>query len=67
MTEHAFEYIRKTYGVPARKGGIVIYSGGEKPRNGLIVGAEGQYLLVKLGSDKGTYRLHPTWKVEYVQ
>lgn len=62
-------YVRSYYGVPAHKGGrIRFHYNGE---DGTIVGFDGQYLVVAWDSSAGeaakaASRLHPTWKVEYL-
>ena len=59
-------YIRRYYGVPAKRGGRVKYTGGKSPRYGTIKSASGPHLRILLDGDKyaGTY--HPTWELEYV-
>lgn len=62
----SLEYIRKTYGVSAKRKGEVRYSGELVPKLGTIVGSNGQYLRVRFVGEKHTRLLHPTWKVEYL-
>lgn len=60
-------YIRRTYGVPAKRGGRVRYTGGLKgPRFGTIRSARGGYLRIQLDGDKWTGNYHPTWELEYL-
>lgn len=63
----SMEYIRKTYNVPAKRGGRILYTGdkGEK-RYGTIVGAIGQYLSIRLDGEKVPQYYHPTWELTYV-
>jgi hypothetical protein len=73
--EDALAYIRRTYGVPARIGVRVRYTGDPsvRPMDGTIAGAKGQYLLVDMdpywpveGASPTLFILHPTWDVEYL-
>ena len=65
LLEHNLEYIRTTYGVPARIGGRITYTGGSPtPQKGTILGAENGKLRIKLdGSISGVF--HPTWMLTY--
>lgn len=67
VTEQAFEYIRKTYGVPARKGVRVRYLGGPAPAEGTITGAAGGYIRVRLDGDRLARVFHPTWMLNYLE
>ena len=62
------EYIRKTYGVPAQKGGEILFRKCEhtQPRRGKIIGSKGQYLRVLFKGNLGVFILHPTWMIEYL-
>ena len=64
----SMEYIRKTYGVPAKRGGNILFRKciHDLPAKGVIVGARGQYLRVRFVGNLGIYSLHPTWMVEYL-
>lgn len=58
----SMEYIRTHYGVPAKKGmRVVVY---DKP--GVITGASGLYLRVKLDGAKHSDIYHPTDRVGYL-
>lgn len=60
-------YIRRYYGVPAKRGGRVRYTGGVKGvRLGTIQSACGAYLSILLDGDKNPGLFHPTWKLEYL-
>lgn len=67
----SLSYIRKTYGVPAKRGAQITYSGGSGlPVKGIITSARGAILRVRLEDGKGAFRkqtvsLHPTWRVDY--
>lgn len=62
----SIEYIRNTYGVDARRGGRVIYSGGPQPTQGTITGTDGAHLLIRLDGREHSDPFHPTWKLEYL-
>lgn len=55
------EYIRKTYGVPAKRGMKVIADGKE----GIITGVSGAYLLIKVDGARFSRPYHPTWHMKY--
>lgn len=55
------DYIRDYYGVPAKKGGRVKAYG--KP--GVITGARGPHLRIKLDGEKYSASYHPTEGIEY--
>lgn len=59
----SFKYIVDTYQVPATKGRRVEVD--SKP--GIIVGADGQYIVVNFDDKKPNQRAncHPTWRVTY--
>ena len=67
-------WIRKTYGVPAKRGGVVEYRGevvnvGERATGacevGVIVSASGKYLRIRFGGEKNPGLYHPTWRMAY--
>jgi hypothetical protein len=60
------KYVRKAYGVPARRGGRVEYTGEGKPELGTIRSASGGHLNIQLDGVKHTLPLHPTWKLRYL-
>lgn len=59
--------IREYYGVPAKRGVRIVYSGYGSVAVGTIVGARGYYLRVRF-DDVPTQiaTLHPTWEIEYL-
>lgn len=59
-------YVRKAYGVPARRGGRVEYTGDGKPKLGTIKSASGGHLNIQLDGVKNTVPFHPTWKLRYL-
>lgn len=62
-------YIRQTYGVPAKRGGRVKYTGsvGGHVQFGTIKSASGGYLVILLDGAKRSGNFHPTWKLEYLK
>jgi hypothetical protein len=56
------EYIRKTYKVPAKRGGRVTVHNGKK---GTIRSAFSGWIRVQLDGEKFTRNYHPTWKIVY--
>jgi hypothetical protein len=66
----SMRYIRDYYGVPAKLGGRIRWSGATDSgyELGTIVAARDQYLLVRFDKEPSVLlTLHPTWKVEYLQ
>jgi hypothetical protein len=61
-------YIRGAYGVPARRGARIRYTGETPAVLGTVVAARGQYLRVRLDceSPRPIVTLHPTWEVEFL-
>ena len=62
----SMEWVRKNYGVPAKRGGRVEYTGCGKTELGTIRSANGAYLMIQLDGVKHTMPFHPTWKLRYV-
>ncbi len=58
----SLEYINEHYGVTAYKGQRVIYTGDGNPTSGVIIGARGSYLKIKM-DDGMTGFYHPTWEL----
>lgn len=68
----SMEYIRRTYGVPAKRGGRVVYTDANgRAWPGVITAARSGRLLVRLDdnlhSSRARAKLHPTWQVEYLK
>ena len=63
----SMEYIRKTYGVPAKRGGRIEFTDlyGAKWR-GVIRSASDARLIVRLDGLRINSILHPTWNVQYL-
>jgi hypothetical protein len=55
------EYVRRFYGVPAKRGQRVTVEG----RPGIVASFPGQYIGVRFDGEKSTTRCHPTWEVDY--
>jgi len=62
----SIEWIRKNYGVPAKRGMRVEYTGDGKPELGTICGARGAHLSIRMDSVKHAMPFHPTWKLRYL-
>lgn len=60
------DYIRADYGVPAKRGARVKYTGGVDAALGTITGSLGHYLRIRLDGSKRSNLYHPTWEIEYV-
>lgn len=62
----SMDYIRHSYGVPAKRGGRVTWwatLGAQAV--GTIVGTRGHYLRVRFDGEKRARTLHPTWRIGY--
>ena len=67
----SIDYIRRTYGINCKCGQRVRYSPpGKAPREGKIIGARGECLLIKLdplpGMIRKTSPFHPTWCLTFL-
>jgi hypothetical protein len=63
----SMDYIRRTYGVPAKRGGRVRYTGSKHADQlGTIVASRGCYLRIRLDGKKHAGNYHPTWALEYL-
>jgi hypothetical protein len=62
----SMQWVRDSYGVPAKRGGRVRYTGEKVPRLGTITGTRGPYLRIRLDGDKRSMPFHPTWELEYL-
>lgn len=60
------EYVRNRYGVPARRGGRVEYTGCGKKELGAIRSASDGRLNIQLDGIKHTMPFHPTWELRYL-
>ena len=63
----SMKYIRRTYGVPARRGGRVEYLASDGERMfGTITGSRGGNLRVRLDVADHSMCFHPTWALRYL-
>lgn len=63
----SLDYIRKTYSVPAKRGGRVEYTGADAPSQyGTIKSASGPHLMILLDGSKHAMPFHPTWGLRYL-
>lgn len=62
----SLDYIRTTYGVPAKSGARVVYTGNGVEECGTITGAKGAHLLIRLDDETHIGRFHPTWELRYL-
>jgi len=66
------QYIRKTYGVPAKRGGRVAYidnnpnGDGDIKIMGTITGSRDAHLRIRLDGDRFSRNYHPTYNIEYL-
>jgi hypothetical protein len=60
------QWIRDTYGVPAKRGGRVEYTGTNPPAHGTIVGTGYGHLRVRLDGQAVARLFHPTWRLRYL-
>lgn len=60
------DYVRRIYGVPAKRGGRVTYTGAVdgRPLRGTITSADHR-LRVRLDGDNHSSSFHPTWELTY--
>lgn len=59
-------WIRGRYGVPAKRGGRVLYTGCGRVAYGTIKSAKGGRLVILLDGDKHSAPFHPTWELSYI-
>lgn len=62
----SMDYIRRIYGVPAKRGGRVSYTAGKTAVLGTIVSARENYLRVRFDESGKTRSMHPTWMMEFM-
>jgi hypothetical protein len=58
----SFEYVRRAYNVPAKRGGRVLFRG--KP--GRITSGNGHYIRIRMDGERRSIIVHPTWEMEYL-
>lgn len=61
MSGTSLDYVRRYYGVPAKRGMRVTCDG--KP--GVITSGAGAHIRVRLDGERHPYPYHPTWRVTY--
>lgn len=57
----SFEYVRKWYKVPAKRGLRVTVDG----QGGRITSGKGSYIMVRFDGVKFSIPAHPTWRLVY--
>jgi len=62
----SLQYIRDAYGVPAKRGGRIEYTGSRVKVQGTITGASGPRIRVRLDGDTHSVAFHPTWEIRYL-
>ena len=62
----SMKYIRKTYGVPVKRGACVEFTCPGGVIQGTITSSRGPYILVRLDGDKFSMPFHPTWRMRYL-
>ena len=62
----SISWVRRSYGVPANRGGRVIYRGRGRDEHGTICGASYGRLRIRLDGDTRSRLFHPEWMLEYV-
>lgn len=62
----SIEWVRKTYKVPAKRGGRVEYTGSKQMRLGTITSASHGRLNIRLDGEKYPAPFHPTWELRYL-
>lgn len=60
------QWVRDTYGVPAKVRGRVEYSDQGKSYLGTITGTRGPHVLVRLDHAVCSRPFHPTWHLTYL-
>lgn len=63
----SMESIRRSRGVPAKRGGRITYTGGDQPRSGTILSARNGYLRIRFDGEekRDPSPFHPTWELTY--
>lgn len=61
-----YDYVRKTYGVPAKTGCRIRYTYGDTPKMGTIVACYGETIGIKMDGETYIGVYHPIWKIEYL-
>ncbi len=62
----SMQWVRSHYGVPAKRGGRVRYTGDRDPQLGTITGTRHGSLRIRLDGERHSMPFHPTWELEYL-
>jgi hypothetical protein len=62
----SMDYIRKAYGVIAKRGMRIEYTGAGRVERGVITGSRGHLLRIKLDGHRRSMPFHPTWEIRYL-
>lgn len=65
-SDNSMRYICEYYKVPAKVGGLVLWTGGGGPSLGRIMGGDGEYVIIKLDHHRYAQRFHPTHELVYL-
>jgi len=60
------EYVRRVYGVPAKRGARVKYRGEPRVKRGTITSANHGRIFIRMDGDNHSGPYHPTWEIEYL-
>ena len=58
--------IRDNYGVPAKRGGRVEFTGNGMSVMGTLTGSKGALLRIRLDVNRHSSLFHPTWELRYL-
>jgi hypothetical protein len=61
------ESLRRYYGVPAKRGQRILFTGLKYRITGEIVSARDHKLWIRTDDGRRFGPLHPTWEIEYVE
>ena len=62
----SFDYINRAYGIKAKRGVRVEYTGEGRVELGTIKSANGAHLNILIDGKKHTMPFHPTWKLKLI-
>jgi hypothetical protein len=62
----SMDYIRRTYNVPAKRGGRVQFTAAYDALKGTIVSSRGPWIRVRWDETGRVQTLHPTWQIVYL-
>ena len=61
-----FSYINRSYGLNAKKGSRVEYTGGADRQLGTVTGVDGAHLMIRMDGQKAPRPYHPTWELRFL-